>query len=378
VISEFRKSNIYIYAVLAYMPVMMLSNIVGVKINYFLAFLIAVMAVEKAFLRKSTSILFMFIVFVLVLKVFGVGWYGVKPVIICLFGSLVVYRFVECFKALSAQSKIFVNKIIMTCSLAVFLVLVMQYFGLIPNKVGAMNFVNTAGIDIFGEYSDRERPSAYFYHPYDTALSIMPLIVWLYYRGVGFSGYFFGLSASLVIAFVLGLKVFVLFCFLLFFLKKIEGRVGAFFVVLFYVFLMFSFYFVSLFDYTDQAVSISAGRLYIWGLMTDVYLSGLGWFDFILGSGKDLLFGSYYWDYEDTYTPHNLYLFSFYYMGFVLVVAFLIMLYKLLDYERSIVYVFFILMISLAVTGDLMVFLAFWVFICQAYAVIFFNRVERK
>lgn len=368
---------LFLSCVLAYFPSMVISNIAGLKINYILALcLISLTFTSLALKQFKIEWLYFFLLSMLfiLLKTILIGTYNLKPVLISIIGFPIVFRFIELYKRLPLQIKRIAFLATISISIIFCIILVLQFLNILPNKLGNISFVNTAGVSITGEYSSEERPSAYFYHPYDAALAIMPLIVFLRYSK---TPYLVSLFLATLITFILGLKVLIIFTILFFLINtKFIEKIKPIWILVFFIILGTSLISILNLSFSSQIISITAGRLFIWDLMLEEYQSNATLLNYIFGYNRDLLASSPGWLKEDTYTPHNQFLFSVFYAGGALFIVFLFLFLRLINFEKKLIPVIALMVPTFAMTGDLMVFMGFWVCMTHVYIIVSYNEAD--
>ena len=366
---EYKKNNLFIYLVLFYFPSMMLSNIVAIKLNYVFALLIMSFSL-LAFLRKKIHAVAMVIALILVLiKSLVYGVYGIKPLIIALMGSLTVIHFIKVFDDCSKDDKNHFLQITFFNGLLVALIVIGQTLGFLPSAIGAITFVNTAGFNLLGEYSSGARPSGYFYHPYDTALALIPIIAAA--KLITGWGRVIGAVGAVVISIMLGLKILMIFTVLLLIIPLVLSKyANKNNVIILYVGLMFGMLIVTGTRFSEFLISMSAGRLYIWEIMMEQYIHNSSAGSVMLGYNEDLLINSLFWDGDESYTTHNQYLYTIIYMGLTLFTLFIYIFSKLLVINKELNLIILLMFITFALSGDLVVFLGFWVCLSQVYVML--------
>jgi len=347
----------------------MISNIIAIKINYVFALLIISISL-LAFLRKKIHAFALALVFIVILiKSLVYGLYGIKPVLVALMGSLTAIHFIKVFNDCSDGDKKLFLQVTLFNGLLVALIVVGQALGILPSAIGAISFVNTAGFNILGEYSSGERPSGYFYHPYDTALALIPIIVAAKFL-VGWARVI-GIAGAGVVSIMLGLKVLIVFTVLLFstplVLSKYTNKNN---IITLYVGLMLGMLAVTGVEFSESLISMTAGRLYIWEIMMGEYILNSSAGSVVFGYNADLLINSLFWDGDESYTTHNQYLYTIIYMGLTLFSLFVYIFSKLLVISKELNLIILLMFITFALSGDLIVFLGFWICLAQVYVML--------
>ena len=347
---------------------MLISNVIGIKLNYLIAMLI-VPASVYSFSDKKKNITLLFVITILVvIKIFIYGTYGLKPFLIALLGPLIVYKFITCINNSTFKHIELYLKIILSTGCFVVFIIVMQKLSIIPNSVGEMSFVNTAGMGLLGELDTGERPNGFFYHPYDTALCLVPLISFSLF----FKGYrrYLGFLISCLIAVTLSLKILFAFVIVIF---LIPNRFYDYFhsklIVVIFIFLIPLMLYLTQLNYSEFMNAMTAGRLFIWEIMISEFFSNISFGYIMLGYDADLLGNSLFWEGDETFTTHNQYLNSFMYMGVIFTSLMLLTFHSILQQSKLLNFIIVMSMFTFALTGDLFIFLSFWIAISQVYVI---------
>lgn len=364
---------IIITAILSYFPLLIAANVLQLKVNYIVAGTAIFLSLYYFVKRRRNFILLTLMFFLICIKVLLLGGFGVKSLVIVICGPLLFECFSNSFNGLNNKDKNFIFKSIMLIGGFISLVIALQRFGVFPHQIGAMRFLSVVGYDITGEYVGGVRPTAFFYHPYDTALSILPVLTFLmlsycFNRYV----YILGCAVSLFVTYSLGLKVLYLYVFLVFvvFHLRLHRYAGPVVVYIVYFLLMAGTLILSSNDYVSEIVGYTAGRLYIWNIMVEHFLYEFSFIDFLFGYNQDILSISFRWEGDESYTPHNQYLYSLLYLGFVFTAIFLYLLWRVVCISKFLSILVIVMCVTFAVTGDLFIFFAFWVCLAQLHVIV--------
>ena len=348
------------------------ANILGLKVNLIFAGGLLLLSVLHFIRYRLNVVLFSVFILLIVIKVASLGFFGLKELLVVMFGPLIFAYFTDFFDKLGTRNKYRIFKLTIVISASVCLIVVLQDSGILPHKIGAMTFVNATGYDISGEFSGKIRPSAYLYHPYDTALAMVPFLSFLMLHWLTNKARFFLFVLFVLFAvYSLGLKVlyiYVFFCLLFLFFRMNEqvGKKAVYACIAFWVFVVVS---IILGKYLNEYIGFSAGRFFIWDIMLDFYLQDVSAMTLLFGYNQDILSNHPFWDSDETYTTHNQYLYLVIHLGWLFTIAFIYLLSKVLDKGKMISFFILLLFCSFALTGDLFVFLTCWVCLCQLYVI---------
>lgn len=367
------KNMLFLMAVVFYPITLIISNIASFKLNYIAALVIIISAFKDSISDKKTFLIIILCFIFLFLKFSIYGDFSVKEIIVLLFGPLVFNKFTNDFDRLDcSQRKTIVNLVkytgVLFCLLVIF-----QFYNYIPMTLGSMDFLNIVGMSVFGDYDFSYRPSAYFYHPYDTSLAIIPFLAFaivFFIQNKCVSSMAF-LTISLIAVYCLQLKVlygFSLCLFLFFFfLKSIQLRKIYFFSL--GVFLTLLVFYFAVGEYSREEVSYSAGRLIIWKYNFEEYFDSITVGKIIFGLSANPLENNVLWSNDEFFTTHNLYLFLVVNTGLIFTPVFVYLKAMTINKSFLVDFCIIMLMMTFAFTGDLMIFTSYWICISCIYAV---------
>ena len=379
------RNAIFPILVSLYPLTLIISNITAFKFNFILAIILLILSINTELRTFKFAAIIAFALSFIFVK-FGIyGDYSIKEMIVLLFGPLLFNRFVFDFDNLSTHER---NVLFYTVSMIGFIVsffIILQFFDIIPMTLGQMEFLNIVGMNVFGEYDLSFRPSAYFYHPYDTSLAIVPIlafsVIWISRRLSFHSLLLF--SVVVMAVYSLQLKVlygFVLFIFLFsFFLRNFKIKKIYFFCLALLLTILVLYFSVG--DYSREEVSYSAGRLIIWKFNFEEFFGDFTILKSLFGLSENPLESNMSWSNDEFFSMHNLYMFLIINTGFLFTVIFIYLKQSTLNKSSLVDFCIAIMMFTFAFTGDLMVFTSYWICISCLYVIssrFGLNVVEKK
>lgn len=379
------RNAIFPILVSLYPLTLIISNITAFKFNFILAIILLILSINTELRTFKFAAIIAFALSFIFVK-FGIyGDYSIKEMIVLLFGPLLFNRFVSDFDNLNTHER---NVLFYTVSMIGFIVsffIILQFFDIIPMTLGQMEFLNIVGMNVFGEYDLSFRPSAYFYHPYDTSLAIVPIlafsVIWISRRLSFHSLLLF--SVVVMAVYSLQLKVlygFVLFIFLFsFFLRNFKIKKIYFFCLALLLTILVLYFSVG--DYSREEVSYSAGRLIIWKFNFEEFFGDFTILKSLFGLSENPLESNMSWSNDEFFSMHNLYMFLIINTGFLFTVIFIYLKQSTLNKSSLVDFCIAIMMFTFAFTGDLMVFTSYWICISCLYVIssrFGLNVVEKK
>lgn len=365
--SELDLNTLLVILVILYFPSMMISNMIALKINYIVAMIAFSIAFYFACKNKKNLLILCSLLIMIFIKVMTLGFYGLRPLMITVLGSILVISFTESFEKIGVDKKERCIKFIIGFSFSVCLIIIFQKLNILPVSIGKMKFLNTAGYNIFGEYESSYRVSSYFYHPYDTALAILPLLVVLL-RNPWHKAIIPVFLISIVLL-MLGLKILIVFSLAFMLLNQRMANFSGVGHVFALIFLLTALVMIIPFaDLSSESISFSAGRLLIWKIMIIEWFEKSTLMNILMGLNFDILSRSLMWAPDESYTPHNQFLYNVVYLGVIFCFYFWYLFYKVLLISSNLNVFIILMMLTFCNTGDLFSFLGFWVSLSLVYA----------
>ena len=241
----------------------------------------------------------------------------------------------------------------------------LQFFNVLPITIGNLTFSNSVVSGFSEDMLGFSRPNGYFYHPYDLAIFLSPFIYWFCVNKR--NG---GLLGSAVLVYFIYLKSLILW-FALAMLSRLLPRsvISKSWLVVGLTMLTAIFVTGLSIAYADK--DFTAGRIYLWSLYIQDYLTG-GVASVMFGLPRDEISVSRILNSDALFLPHNQVLFFALFGGGALVLLYSYLFnftLKALDYVMHGHYTKIYLVvcfITLGVTGDLSIMFPFWVAACVA------------
>lgn len=352
---------------------LVVSNITGVKINYFATLVLALYSVSFALKDLKLMIIIFFAIMIIGGKYVFFGEFSIKEMFVILVGPLIFNRFISDYQSISLHYKNNVFNVIVIIGFFIVSTVILQYHSVIPMSLGEMNFLNVVGVTVFGEVNESFRPSAYFYHPYDTALSIIPILSFsllIFFDKKKITSLML-LIITCYAVYCLQLKIMYVFAFLLFFYVVYFYRFTIDKKVFLFLFLILTcqVIYVGAQDYSQEEIAFSAGRLVMWRLYIEDFFYDMSFSRIMFGLEQNPLERSVLWTGDEFFSAHNLYLFILVNTGFLFFFLFMFLKQTNLNKNRLVDFCIFVMMITFAYTGDLMVYTSYWVCISCLYVI---------
>lgn len=353
-----------------YPLILVISNILDVKLNYPFACILILISIRESFFSNKTKIIISICFLLVFLKYSFYGLYSIKEMVVLLFGPLIFLSFVRAFNNMTERSKAFIYNNIIATAVLVSVIVIGQYLGFLPMTLGRMEFLNVVGMDIWGEYSYDFRPSSYFYHPYDTALAMLPLLAFI--GATKKIGKDLLLAASLIVTASLALQLKVFFGFSIFFLLIsyfLNVKIPKFVFTLLFFIMCFQVVYLGMSVFEQEDIAYTAGRLLIWKVNLDSFIHDGLFSNLILGLKENPLSYNTLWQTDEFFMTHNIFLFLIVNCGILFFALFLYLNNLCVNIDKNVDKAVLILLITLGTTGDLMVFSQYWVVLCSIYCI---------
>lgn len=367
------QKNIFILLIILYTPILAISNIVGVKINYLIAGFIITASLIHCIKKRRVFIIILCYAILFILRFIILGNYGLKENIIFICGPLIFITFFDYYENTSVPIKKVFLKITIILSILLIIIIIGQFSNIIPNMTGKMALMNKAGYNIIGDFVQIERPSAFLYHSYDTALGLIPIITFLFYKICNKKILLFiTYICSLLLAYIINLKILFIYLSILFILTLLsKNKILNYKFLILTSLLMFavtiSFSFI---NFDQEIIGYSSGRLYIWNLMLNHFINDINFIFIFLGYNIDILSNNLYWRLDESYSTHNQYLNIIIYSGISFFAIFIHNFFLIFKKTKILNNFIFAMIISFAFTGDLFLFTSFWTCLCLTYLLI--------